>query len=171
MARAFQVARIFRDMTVGENINLALDSSRTWLSDGDVERQTPNVLNARAGYGVEEVLRDVGLTGFRNKSADTLSHGDQKRLELGLCIALQPKLLLLDEPTAGMSPDVRRETISLIRDLMKKYGLTVILTDHDMDVVFSLADNLTVLHQGAVLSTGDPGIVREDSVVKEIYLG
>lgn len=88
-----------------------------------------------------------------------------------MALALRPRILMLDEPTAGMSPSDRADAVRLIRDVRARHGLTLLLTEHDMDVVFGLADRLTVLHHGAIIASGEPGEVRADARVKEVYLG
>lgn len=113
----------------------------------------------------------MGLADLRERQARALSQGDRKRLEIAMALVLEPKLLLLDEPTAGMSPEETAATVELVRELWARTGLTVLLTEHDMQVVFGLAQQLTVLNRGHVLCTGDPGVVRERDDVKEIYLG
>jgi branched-chain amino acid transport system ATP-binding protein len=103
--------------------------------------------------------------------AHDLSQGDRKRLEIAMTLQLRPKVLLLDEPTAGMSPEETASTVALVRDLWRRSGLTVLLTEHDMDVVFGLAQQLTVLATGRVLATGNPDEVRARSDVRNVYLG
>ncbi len=100
-----------------------------------------------------------------------LSHGDKKRLELAMSLALRPRILMLDEPTAGMSPSDRRAATELIAAIKARHGMTIVLTEHDMEVVFGLASRVAVLHQGAVVVTGTPAQVRDDPTVREIYLG
>ena len=103
--------------------------------------------------------------------AGFLSHGGQKQLELGLALALEPEILLLDEPTAGMSATETREAIRLIERIARERGLTLLFTEHDMEVVFSIAERITVLHQGRVIADGPPAEVRRDEGVRRVYLG
>ena len=103
--------------------------------------------------------------------AGFLSHGGQKQLELGLALALEPEILLLDEPTAGMSATETREAIRLIERIARERGLTLLFTEHDMEVVFSIAEKITVLHQGRVIADGTPAEVRRDESVRRVYLG
>jgi branched-chain amino acid transport system ATP-binding protein len=103
--------------------------------------------------------------------AGFLSHGGQKQLELGLALALEPNILLLDEPTAGMSATETREAIRLIERIARERGLTLLFTEHDMEVVFSIAERITVLHQGRVIADGAPDDVRRDEGVRRVYLG
>jgi branched-chain amino acid transport system ATP-binding protein len=100
-----------------------------------------------------------------------MSHGDQRRLELAIALASQPRLLLLDEPTAGMAPRERQELMELVASIASDTGLTVVFTEHDMDVVFAVARRITVLHQGAVLAEGAPADIRANSEVQRVYLG
>lgn len=127
------------------------------------------------GPGVEraalELLEDVGMRALADQRAGTLSHGDQRVLEVALALATQPTLLLLDEPTAGMSPVETERTVALVRKLARERDLTVLLVEHDMKVVFSISDRVTVLHQGRVLREGSPEAIRSDPVVIEVYLG
>jgi branched-chain amino acid transport system ATP-binding protein len=118
-----------------------------------------------------ELLALVGLELVANQVAGTLSHGDQKRLELTIALANEPRLLLLDEPTAGMSPAEKTETMALIDAIARDRGLTILFTEHDMDVVFGHADCITVMHQGRILAEGDPHDVRANQAVQKIYLG
>ncbi|MDE0728973.1 MAG: ATP-binding cassette domain-containing protein, partial [Alphaproteobacteria bacterium] len=106
-----------------------------------------------------------------NSVSGTLSYGFQKQLELGITLASDPEILLLDEPTAGMSPQETTNSIALIERISRERGLTLLFTEHDMDVVFSVAEKITVLHQGAVLAEGTPENVKNDPDVQRIYLG
>src|SRR5207247_10651514 len=119
-------------------------------------------LGRREALGLAD--RAVELAGF-------VPHGAQKQLELGLALALEPDILLLDEPTAGMSASETRETIQLIDRLARERGLTLLFTEHDMEVVFSIAQKITVLHQGRVIADGSPAAVRADPEVRRVYLG
>ena len=113
----------------------------------------------------------MGLLDKAGEVSGFLSHGNQKQLELGLALALEPEILLLDEPTAGMSATETRETIRLIERIAAERGLTLLFTEHDMAVVFSIAHRITVLHQGKVIADGAPGEVRRDPEVRRVYLG
>jgi len=119
----------------------------------------------------EALLDSVGLLDKAGEVSGFLSHGNQKQLELGLALALEPEILLLDEPTAGMSATETRETIRLIERIAAERGLTLLFTEHDMAVVFSIAHRITVLHQGKVIADGAPGEVRRDPEVRRVYLG
>jgi branched-chain amino acid transport system ATP-binding protein len=166
IARAFQVARVFGDMDVRQNVEVAVlahrGRSRAFWGRG----------HARAVRGqVATILQDARLGHLASTLASDLSQGDRKRLEIAMALALEPRLLLLDEPTAGMSPEETESTVELVRRLWREQGMTVLLTEHDMSVVFGLAQQLTVLHQGAVLCTGLPDEMRSRPDVQDIYLG
>jgi branched-chain amino acid transport system ATP-binding protein len=117
------------------------------------------------------LLASLGLADRAGEVAGFLSHGAQKQLELGLALALEPDILLLDEPTAGMSAAETRETMALVGRLARERGLTLLFTEHDMEVVFSIAQKITVLHQGRVIADGPPAEVRADPEVRRVYLG
>ena len=118
---------------------------------------------------VEEILCQIDLFDESNVTASALSYGKQRSLELGMTIATQPDLLMFDEPTAGMSKEETRKAVQLIRRLTE--AKTMVIVDHDMDVVFSLADRITVLHHGVVLATGKPADIKIDRRVRSAYLG
>jgi ABC-type branched-subunit amino acid transport system ATPase component len=165
ISRTFQITSVFPDLTVLENLQVALlaHRRRTWAAWRPARAM--EVGRAR------EVLGLVGLGVHARHRAGALSHGDQKRLELGIAIAGAPRLLLLDEPTAGMAAQERLESIGLVHRIARELGLTVVFTEHDMAVVFSVASRVTVLHQGRVLAEGAPPSVRADRRVQQIYLG
>jgi branched-chain amino acid transport system ATP-binding protein len=117
------------------------------------------------------LLGQVGLADEARSVSGMLSYGFQKQLELGIALASEPELLLLDEPTAGMSPQETASTIALIEKIARERGLTLLFTEHDMDVVFSIAEKITVLHQGEVLAVGKPEDVRRNPEVQRVYLG
>lgn len=170
--RTFQVARVFPEMTVLQNMVVALEC-RERMEGKRLERWWRWSTVPAVGLFTEarERLAEVRLDSKVDDTADILSHGDKKRLELGVSLALKPKLLMLDEPTAGMSPDDRMEVVSLIKELQLMHDLTLLLTEHDMDVVFGLATRLTVLSYGEIIASGVPEEVRQDSTVREVYLG
>jgi branched-chain amino acid transport system ATP-binding protein len=165
LSRTFQITSVFSDLSVLENMQVALLSYRRRLFD--VFRPA-----ARSYFRECERLIDlVGLGGERRRQAGKLSHGDQKKLELAVALANEPHLLFLDEPTAGMASAERLETIQTVHRIAKKLGVTVLFTEHDMQVVFSVADRISVLHQGLIVAEGTPEEVRRSSRVQQIYLG
>ena len=113
----------------------------------------------------------AGLSQHAHTIAGNLSQGDKKRLELAIALGCKPDLLFLDEPTAGMSKDETHETMSLVQQLNREMGLTILFTEHDMSVVFGYAKHLTVLHQGAIIAEGSPESVRSNETAQKIYLG
>jgi branched-chain amino acid transport system ATP-binding protein len=165
LTRTFQITSIYPQLSVRENIQVAL-FARTG-SARNLLRAATRHCRAEA----EAVLADVGLDAIAGRESGLLSYGDQKRLELAMALALEPKVLLLDEPTAGMEAGTRREMVALVRRICSDRGLTLLFCEHDMDAVFSIADSITVLHQGRVLTEGAPEDVRRDPQVRSIYLG
>jgi branched-chain amino acid transport system ATP-binding protein len=124
--------------------------------------------------GREEAVRiagAVGLGGELESDARNLSHGDQRRLGIAMALATDPEVLLLDEPTSGMSPGATAETAELVEEIRDDRGLTIVLIEHDMDVVLSISDRITVLDRGDVIATGPPEAVRENRAVQDAYLG
>jgi branched-chain amino acid transport system ATP-binding protein len=122
------------------------------------------------GMPPQKIVR-LGLAPSALETAGELSYGKQKQLELAIALASQPRLLLLDEPTAGMSPQETGETIASVRDIVKARGLTLLFTEHDMSVVFGIAERISVLHHGEIIASGAPDAVRNDPEVKRVYLG
>lgn len=165
MGRSFQRTNIFPHLTVGENIQAAFIAHRG--KGWDFWRPFFGMYAAET----HELLCSVGLQDRSGEKARYLSHGDQKQLELGIALALDPDILLLDEPTAGMSIAETQKTIELIARLAHERKLTLLFTEHDMDVVFSIADRIVVLHHGAVLANGKPAEVKQDPEVRRVYLG
>jgi branched-chain amino acid transport system ATP-binding protein len=165
LSRSFQRTNLFPRLTVGENLRLAAAASERGSYDvvGSVRRLTRPLLRAR------EVADAVGLAERLGEPAGQLSYGEQRQLEVGVALATSPKLLLLDEPTAGMSPEETTGMTRLLQGLDR--DVTMLIIEHDMDVVFSLADRITVLHHGEVLTEGSPEAVRADPRVYEVYLG
>ncbi len=166
MARAFQVAKVFPDMTVRENVLVAVAAA----SHEATVFWRPRY-SAAVRAGADELLRTGALEALSDTPAGILAQGDRKRLEIVMALALRPKLLLLDEPTAGMSQHETDQTVEIVSRLYPDHGTTVLISEHDMKVVFALADVVTVLHQGSVLCSGDPLEVRADPRVIAAYLG
>ena len=165
MGRSFQRTNIFPRLTVFENVHAAFLSHRQrgWNLFTPVERLYRDE--------TEALLESVGLLGKAGEVSGFLSHGNQKQLELGLALALEPELLLLDEPTAGMSATETRETIRLIERIARERKLTLLFTEHDMEVVFTISQRIAVLHQGRVIADGTPDEVRQHPDVRRVYLG
>ncbi|HUF91203.1 MAG TPA: ABC transporter ATP-binding protein [Candidatus Limnocylindria bacterium] len=165
MGRSFQRTNIFPKLTVFENVQAALISHRG--RGLDLFRRVEGLYREE----VETLLASLGLLDRAGEVSGFLSHGAQKQLELGIALASEPALLLLDEPTAGMSAAETRDTIRLIERIARERSLTLLFTEHDMDVVFSIAQKITVLHQGRVIAEGAPAEVRADPEVRRVYLG
>lgn len=167
ISKASQIVSIFPDMTVFSNIRVGVLSIRKM---GMNLFRSVDRLN-----GVKEevnfILKKIRLKDKANIVASALSHGDQKILEIGMALALKPKLLLLDEPTAGMSPEETEYTVQLIKQIWKESDLTILFTEHDLKVVFSIATRIIVLQMGRVIADGPPDEVKRNSKVKEAYLG
>ena len=165
LARSFQRTNIFPRLSVFENVQIAILSH---------ERRAYGLWTPAQGLGRDrtmEILEDVGLAPRAADPSGSLSYGDQKQLELGIALALQPTLLLLDEPTAGMSPQETRTSVALVARIARERKLTVLFTEHDMDVVFSVAQRIRVLHQGRLIAEGAPEEIRGLAEVKRVYFG
>ncbi len=165
LGHTFQRNNLFLGLTTFENVRLAVQHH---------QRVTNNILKSvnrfnNVTHQTEAILDRVGLLKQRHTTVSALAYGHQRALEIALALALEPKVLLLDEPTAGMSPAETAEMTTLIEDLPR--SLTMMIVEHDMDVVFSLADHIIVLHYGQKISEGTPTEVRDDPIVQEIYLG
>ena len=167
MARTFQVTNVFPLLTSLENVAVPLLAMEKRALDPVRRLAALHDLRSRA----QTLLDDVGLGQGSDRPAAELSHGDRRLLEIALALATRPRLLFLDEPTAGMGSGERERVLGEIRKLSAAGGLTILLVEHDMDVVFGLASHIVVLHQGKVLSQGTPAEIRDDPRVREIYLG
>jgi branched-chain amino acid transport system ATP-binding protein len=165
LARSYQITSIFQRFTVLDNLALAVQAR----SGSSLSFWRP-VESERALFDeARGVAAEVGLAGREDAPASTLAHGEQRALELGLALATRPKLVLLDEPTAGMGPEESQRMIALVDRLRGR--LTVLLVEHDMDAVFRLADRISVLVNGRVIATGAPQEIRNNPEVKRAYLG
>jgi branched-chain amino acid transport system ATP-binding protein len=165
LARSFQITSLFRDFTALDNVALAVQahsghSFRFW---SDARR------DAAVRAPAQAALERVGLGQRAGVRVDRLSHGEQRQLEIAMALATRPRLLLLDEPMAGMGPDESARMVAMLREL--KGSVTILLIEHDMETVFALADRITVLVYGRVIASGDPAAIRADAAVREAYLG
>jgi branched-chain amino acid transport system ATP-binding protein len=167
ISRTFQLTALFPRLTTLENVRLAAQArdGRRWRLVGG--HRTVAETSERAVRWLERLQ----LAHVAEVPAGFLSHGDQRLLEVAMALAQEPELLLLDEPTQGLSVEETARTVQLLRDLLVGGGLTVLLVEHDMEVVFSLAHRITVLHQGRVIADGLPDAVRADRAVQTAYLG
>jgi len=165
LARSFQIINIFPNMTVFENMRSAILSKKGMRFNMISLLKNLNKIKDEAN----DLLDTLGLMEFSGIPAGELSYGQQRALEIGLTLATNPELILLDEPTAGMSTEETREAVRLIDRVTK--GKTLVVIEHDMDVVFSISDRVTVLYYGKILATGTPQEIREDQEVKKAYLG
>lgn len=165
IARTFQIPAVFPNLSVVENVQVACVSwrGRTLSLAGRA--------HALERAGAERLLDRVGLLGQAGRRAGVLAYGDLKKLEVGIALANDPEVLLLDEPTAGMAPAERRALMALVTGIARERGLALLFTEHDMDVVFAVAERITVLHQGRVVADGAPDAVRADAEVQRVYLG
>jgi branched-chain amino acid transport system ATP-binding protein len=164
MARSFQITNLFFELTVEENLRLAaqvLEPKRAMVR--------PISASRRAREKVDTVMERFGLQAKANELAGNLSHGEQRRLEIAVCLACEPKILMMDEPTQGMSHGDTQQTAELVRDLSK--DVTVLLIEHDIGLVMTLSDHVVVMHQGSKLAEGSPAEVRENPAVQAAYFG
>jgi len=165
LARSYQITSIFKRFTVLENLALAVQAR----SGSSFSFWRPVAAEALLFEEAAGISRDIGLAERLQVRAGNLAHGEQRALEVGLALATRPKLVLLDEPMAGMGPEESQRMIALIGRV--RAGVTVLLVEHDMDAVFRLADRITVLVSGRVIATGKPEAIRADPQVRRAYLG
>jgi branched-chain amino acid transport system ATP-binding protein len=167
IARTFQITEIFPELTVMENLRIGTEIAagfrlRPWLSRGE---------RANIKEQVDKLIERVGLSTKAGRLVGELSHGDQRAVEIGLALSLRPRLLLLDEPTAGMGDQETEDITLLMQQLHRTEKLTIVLIEHDMPLVFRLAQRITVLAQGEVLAEGSPAEIAENEAVQAAYLG
>ena len=165
IGRSFQIVNIYPEMSVFESIQMTLLAGK---------RRSYNLFSSAKKIYREEtemILEKVGLTESADVPGGLLSHGDKKRLEMGMILANDVELLLLDEPTAGMAPDEKVATMSLIKDLAEKEKLTMLFTEHDMSVVFEWAKRIAVMYQGQIIADSTPEEIKKNPMVREVYLG
>ena len=166
VGRAFQVASIFPTMTV-EQALMAAVASHVHLSESLLTAFPPPTVRQRA----DRLVELLGMGGVARLLCSNISHGDQKLLDIGLALALEPQVLLLDEPTAGMGPEERWQMIGTVRRLWEQGRMTLIFIEHDMDIVFEIAETISVLRYGSLLARGDADAIRNNPDVIEAYLG
>jgi branched-chain amino acid transport system ATP-binding protein len=164
ISRTLQIKSVFNGLSVGDNIRIAV-----MAHEGVVSVFRPARSYRAVEDKVESLMAEVGLAAYRDRAASTLSYGDVALLEVALALANEPVLLLLDEPVCGMGPEETERAVERIREIGKR--IDVVLIEHDMEVVFSIADNIVVMAQGAVLATGNPAEISRNPSVQEAYLG
>jgi len=166
ITKTFQITHVFPRLSVFENVRISAQSRKSsfnfWKKADDFSE-----INERT----VEILEQVKLSDRKDRLASTLSHGDRKYLEIGIALSTNPKLLLLDEPTAGMSPAETVLAMKLIRDLRDRLNLTILLVEHDMNVVMNISDEVVCLNEGQVLACGSPQEISCNEVVQRVYLG
>lgn len=167
VSRSFQINNIFPEMTVQENVEVVLSA---FHGHG---RKLFNIASRNTSIQQEAalLLKRLGIDSLKSQHAEVISYGDKRLLEIAMVLATQPKLVLLDEPTAGMTPDETRRTTRLVKSLAESEDYTFLITEHDMDVVFDLADRILVMHRGEKLFAGTPEEVKNDPEVRRAYLG
>jgi branched-chain amino acid transport system ATP-binding protein len=167
LSRTFQLTALFPEMTARENTRLAAQSrlDRAWQPLGGGR------LLAEAARRADEALERLHLTAVAHRPAGLLSHGDQRLLEVAMALAQHPRLLLLDEPTQGLSVEETQTAVDTLATLLADGSLTVLLVEHDMEVVFRLAHRITVMHRGSVIADDIPDVVKADKAVQDAYLG
>lgn len=165
IGRTFQIPEVFHSMTVAENVQMAMIAAEKELSAFGPP--------AKRIYRADtiDLLEEVGISSLADRPCGMLSYGQLKRIELAIALAHNPRMLLMDEPTAGMSPEERLEFMDTCVELALRDGTALVFTEHDMDVVFQYAGRIVVLHQGKVIADAGPGEVRMDPLVREVYLG
>jgi branched-chain amino acid transport system ATP-binding protein len=165
VGRTFQIAATFGSMTVMENVQMAIIAHA-----GEIYRWFRPAAPLHRSRAIE-LLRQVGMAGAADRPCSELSYGDVKRVELALALAGEPRLLLMDEPTAGMAPQERTELIALVKSLVIERGISVLFTEHSMDVVFAFADRILVMARGRLIADGNAEAIRSDPLVRQVYFG
>jgi branched-chain amino acid transport system ATP-binding protein len=165
IGRSFQITNVFRGLTVRENVRIAVQARLH--RHYDFTTRASSLAQTRAA--ADEILETIGLGDYKDALASTLSHGDQRRLEIGIVLAGDPQLVLLDEPTSGMSREEARATMGLLRDIAR--GRTVLFVEHNMEFVMAIAQSIVVMQSGTVIAEGSPAEIRVDPAVRQAYLG
>lgn len=167
MGRSFQITNIFPDLTVLTNVCVALTASSGRSYDClHALRSSREILEEASA-----IVESVRLADYTEYRGSALSHGDRKLLEFAMVLAMKPIIMLLDEPTAGMNQEETNNTVRLIREISRERNITVVLTEHDIDLVFSISDRIAVLNQGRLIAEGTPAEIRANDLVKKAYLG
>jgi len=169
MARSFQISNIFGGLTVRENVRLAVQALHREEYSLREALFRPTDRYDGINEDTDRILDRIGLAGVAEETAASLPYGDKRRLEIGVVLATEPELVLFDEPTAGMGPEETQNTIDLIEEVL--VDQTLILVEHDIELVMDLSDRITVLHRGEVLSEGTPEDIADDQAVRDAYLG
>ncbi len=167
MGRSFQITNIFPELTVLTNVCVALTASSGHSFDFVRPLRSSRAILDEAG----SIIESVGLVEYKDYRGSALSHGDRKLLEFAMVLAMKPIIMLLDEPTAGMNQEETNNTVRLVREISREKNITVILTEHDIDLVFSISDRIAVLNQGRLIAEGTPDEIRANDLVKKAYLG
>jgi len=165
LARSFQITSIFPNLSVFDNVQLGIITSK---------KKNLNIFSRTKTFAItetEEILESVGLGDQKDFISGTLSHGDKKKLDIAIALACKPELLLLDEPSAGMSPAETRAITNLIQKLARQRGLTLVFIEHDMSVVFGISEKIRVMHQGMIIAEGTAEEIRKNEEVQSVYLG
>ena len=165
LSRSFQITNIFPMLSVFDNVQLGIITSK---------RKNFSIFSKSNTFAIKEtkaILDSVGLIDQKDVISRKLSHGDQKKLDIAIALACQPDLLLLDEPSSGMSPDETKAITNLIQNLARQRGLTLVFIEHDMSVVFTISDKIRVMHQGKIIAEGTPEEIRRNEQVQSVYLG
>ena len=165
IARSFQILNIFTELSLFENIRLAVQAERGHGLEVLSSTDSLDEVNERSF----EIIKNIGLDGKEKIAAKNLSYGDRRILEIGIALASKPKLLLLDEPTSGLASRETGSMTNFIQNLAK--DLTIVVIEHDMNIVLSISDHIAVLHQGRVIAEGNPEEIRQNDEVQEAYLG
>ena len=169
VSKSFQTASIFPELTVRENAEIAALAAEHGSFGFNFLRHRKDLTEVH--QLTEDTLNAVGLLGQAETTAADLPYGDKRRLEIGIALSSEPDLLLMDEPTAGMSPEETNATVELIEEVKERLGLTFVLVEHDMEIVFSISDRIVVLNRGRIIAEGTPDEIRGNPEVQEAYLG
>jgi branched-chain amino acid transport system ATP-binding protein len=169
ISKSFQTASIFSDLPVEENARIAAIAAENGAFRYDFFRHEDSY--PEIDEVARETLESIGLWDQRDMAAKSLPYGDKRRLELGIALAAEPDLLLMDEPTAGMSPEETSSTVDLIEEVKEAFDLTFVLVEHDMEIVFNISDRIVVLNRGRVIAEGTPEEIHANEDVQAAYLG